>query len=83
MKRELRIAYVIAAALTASGCSTILANQARSDLIAQCASMEGNLRFLPGETRRSDNPLYSSASVQGQCVGPDHPDYATALVPEE
>lgn len=45
--------------------------------------MGDNMRFLPGETRKSDNPLFSSASVQGQCVGPDHPEYAMALGPKE
>ncbi|WP_439534590.1 hypothetical protein [Polymorphobacter sp.] len=77
------MAYLITAALAVSGCSTALANQGRADLIAQCASIGDNMRFLPGETRKSDNPLFSSASVQGQCVGPDHPEYAKALGPKE
>lgn len=83
MNTNLRIACLITTALAVSGCSTALANKGRSDLIEQCAAMGDNMRFLPGETRKSDNPLFSSASVQGQCVGPDHPEYAKALGPKE
>ncbi|MBU2033888.1 MAG: hypothetical protein KKH37_09000 [Alphaproteobacteria bacterium] len=83
MKISMRIAGLMAAVVMVGGCSTMLANQGRSELVAQCASMGENMRFLPGETRRSDNPLFSSASVQGQCVGPDHSDYDEAIGPDD
>ncbi|WP_346784412.1 hypothetical protein [Aurantiacibacter flavus] len=83
MNTNLRITCLMIAALAVSGCSTMLANEARSDLAAQCASMGPNMRFLQGETHKSDNPLFSKASVQGQCVGPDHPEYENAVAPEE
>ncbi len=83
MKWNIRLGLLAAGMVMTSGCSTMLANQGRADLVKQCAAMGEGMRFLPGETRRSDNPIYSSASVQGQCVGPDHPDYEKAIGPEE
>ncbi len=83
MNRKMPIACLAMIAVMASGCSTVLANQGRADLVEQCAEMGENMRFLPRETRKSDNPLFSSASVQGECIGPDHPEYEDAIVPDE
>ncbi|MBU2340547.1 MAG: hypothetical protein KKE77_04825 [Alphaproteobacteria bacterium] len=52
MKISMRIAGLMAGVVMVGGCSTMLANQGRSELVAQCASMGENMRFLPGETRR-------------------------------
>lgn len=83
MNLHMRVACAMLGAIVVSGCSAALASKGRSDLAKQCAAMGENMRFLPGETRRADNPIFSSASVTGQCVGPDHPDYANALAPKE
>lgn len=83
MNLHKHVACLVLGAIAVSGCSAALASKGRSDLAKQCAAMGENMRFLPGETRRADNPIFSSASVTGQCVGPDHPDYANALAPKE
>lgn len=83
MKLALGAAQIIAIGVLTTGCSTILANQGRAQLVEDCAEKGEGMRFLPGDTSRSDNPLFSSATVTGLCVGPDHPEYENAIAPEE
>ncbi len=55
------------------GCSGMLAGQALKDAQAQCAAK--GLQFVQDNVEKHDNPIYSSASVAGRCVGPGDPAY--------
>jgi len=55
------------------GCSGMLAKQALKDAQAQCAAK--GMQFVQDSKVLHDNPIYSSASVAGRCVGPGDPAY--------
>jgi hypothetical protein len=68
------ISAIIPLAMTAlCGCSTVLADSARSDLEAQCA--EQGMQFVETERELNENIIMSSAAVSGICVGPGDPRY--------
>ena len=55
------------------GCSGMLAQQALKDAQTQCAAK--GMQFVQDKVEKQDNPIYSSASVAGRCVGPGDPAY--------
>jgi hypothetical protein len=71
MKLTRILGSLILVALT--GCSAQLERQATADAQKQCAAQ--GKQFVTTDTTQHDNPIYSSASVAGVCVGPDDPRY--------
>ncbi len=55
------------------GCSGMLANQALKQMQEKCAAK--GLQFVQDDVEKQDNPIYSSATVSGRCVGPGDPAY--------
>jgi hypothetical protein len=57
----------------------MLEGQALKTVQAQCAAK--GMQFVQDTKELHDNPIYSSATVSGRCVGPDDPAYVKPKVP--
>ena len=71
---------IIAAAglLMLCGCATHLEKGATRNLEAQCAAM--GRQFVKTESKKTEALVVASATVTGECIGPDDPRYVSEAV---
>ncbi len=67
-------------ALSLVGCTTYSQALVRKDAVAMCAE-QGKRWYELGANARGG--IFGTVSVAGECVGPDDPRYADAVVPTD
>ncbi|MBO9503740.1 hypothetical protein J7348_03800 [Qipengyuania flava] len=70
---KVQIAAVLAALGMLSGCATYLEEGATKNAAAQCEAM--GKQFVKTDSKKKEAIVVASATVTGECVGPEDPRY--------
>lgn len=73
--KKTQIAAVAAALGMLSGCATYLEEGATKNAAAQCEAM--GKQFVKTDSKKTEAIVVSSATVTGECIGPEDPRYVS------